>query len=204
MTRLELAKLINKLAGTQGTVDTTVNTTGYQSTLIAFLDQAYNDLQIFRDTWKFMREEAPIPLSTIVDSYSSDDIATVDRIIYNKRLLREIPYDDWILSDHATGKPVEYTVDPSDDSITFNPSDTDYILTLQYYKVPDLMETNSAVPILPVRFHNVLAYKALIGLGSYLGNDDLITRYSLKYSIELGQLMRSQVPKKMITTRPLV
>jgi len=132
------------------------------------------------------------------------DIDIVDRIIYNKSILREVPYDDWVIKDHKLGKPVEYTRSPIDDSIIFNPSDMDYLLTLQYTKVPDVMTVNTSVPVLPIKFHTIIVYKALIGLGSYLGNYDLISKYSLKYSIEIGQLMRSQIPQTFVRTPPLV
>jgi len=206
MTKLDIARLINTLAGTQGSVDTTENTSGYQTTIITFLDQAYNDVQLYRlNQWKFMKGQVSVPLSTTVDTFSSTDVAEVTRVIYNKQVLKEVPYEDWVLTDHATGKPTEFTVDPyNDNAIVFNPSDINYIVTLQYQKVPDVLSSNSAVPILPTRFHNVIAFKALIGLGSYLGNDDLITKYTSQYSIEMGQLMRSQVPRQYVTTSPLV
>lgn len=204
MNRLKIAQLINTLAGTQGTVDTTVGVSGYQTALIEFMDSGYNDIQIYRDSWKFLQGTVDIPLNITVNTYSNDDVAKVTRIIYNKRVLKEILYEDWVLQDHKEGKPVEFTTNPYTDEIEFNPLNDTYIVALQYQKVPDVMTTNSDIPIIPERFQRIIAYKALIGLGSYLGNYDLITKYSNKYSIELGALMRSQVPVKFVTTAPLV
>ena len=204
MNKLQIAQLINTLAGTQGTVDTTEGTSGYQATLVEFLDQAYNDIQIFRESWKFMQGTVDIPLNIALNTFSSDDIAKGTRIIYDKRVLKEIPYEVWVLRDHPANKPVEWTVNPYTDELEFNTLDGTYIVTLQYQKVPDELTSNLDTPLLPKRFHGIIAYKALIGLGSYLGNYDLITKYSNKYSIELGALMRSQVPVKFLTTKPLV
>ena len=204
MNKLAIARLVNTLAGTQGVVDTTENVSGYQNTLITFIDQAYSDIQLYRKDWKFMKAKTDAALSTSINTYSDSDIAYIERILYGTKVLEEIDYDTWILNTHPTGEPTEFTIDPYDDSIIFNPSDTNYIVTIQYKRVPDILTVNTSVPILPVRFHNIVAYKALIGLGSFLGNVDLIDRYANKYSVELGQLMRSQLPMKYLKTSPLV
>ena len=150
MNRLAIARLINTLAGTQGTVDTTEGQSGYQATLVTFLDQAYNDIQVFRDNWLFMRQSVSVPLNVSLATYSNDDIADVTRVYYNKRELRYVYYDKWVLQDHATGEPREYTVNPATNELTFNPSDATYLVTLDYQRVPDIMTTNSAIPILPL------------------------------------------------------
>ncbi len=207
MNKLEIARLINTLAGTQGTIDTTEGTSGYQVALVGFLDQAYSDIQLYRNNWKFMRRTAEIPLNRVdpLYTYSNDDIDTVSRIYLNYRVLKYIDYDLWVLKEHQEAQPTEYTVNSFTDEIEFNPLDSTYIVTMDYQKVPDVLSSNSAVPILPTRFHSLIAYKALTGLGSYLGNPDLITKYTLKYSMELGSLMRSQVPGgKLLVASPLV
>lgn len=205
MNRLTIAQTVNTLAGTQGTVDSTTSPVGYQSVLINMVDRAYNDIQIMRKDWKFMRGTVNILVNETDSSYSNpSEIAEVERVIYDKDPLRFIHYDTAILRDYTPGKPTYYTVNPLDNTITINDLDTSYTCTVQYYRTPDVMTANTSIPIIPAQYHSVIVYKTLIDLGAYLGNYDLITNYGNKYSIEIGHLMRSQLPKKVLKPRPLV
>ena len=204
MNRLQIAQTINTLAGTQGTVSTTESPTGYQAALILFIDQGYTEIQKYRDEWKFMRREVLMPLSATVSTFTNTDISKIDRVRYERDELKQVAYDDWIVTEHKEGVPTEFTDNPGTRELTFNPSDAPYLPTLYYWAVPDIMTLNGDIPVLPVEFHNLLVYKALVGLGSYLGNYDLVNEYSFQYETMMGQMMRSQLASKRLKTLPWV
>lgn len=200
MNKLEITKKVNTFAGTQGEINSIEAATGYQATLVAMVDKAYHSIQIHREDWKFLQAEINIPLSTSVNTYINSLVAKVHRILYDKRELKFVEYDEWLVTDHITGIPSEYTINEATGGLTFNPSDTDYIVSMQYHKVPDTITASTDIPIIPVRFHFAIVYQALIHLGAYLENQALITDNATEFSIEMGRLMRSQVPQKKFTT----
>lgn len=205
MNRLKICQDVNNLGGLQGQIDDTVSPVGYQHALIKMVDKAYSDIQTYRKYWHFMRRKELFSVDEVVDFYANDDIALVDRVVYNKRPLYFVNYDDFLLKTYKPSKPTFYTVDPATAEIFINPLDTTYILGIQYFKNLDVMTANSDVPILPSRYHDLITYKALMDLGSsYLGNYDLASTYSLKYSMLLGSMMRTQLPSKKLRARPFV
>ena len=204
MNRLEIAQDVNTLAGTQGTIDTTESITGYQAVLLKAVDKAYKDIQLYRNDWDFMKLEADIPLTTLVKTYSNVDIAKVDKIIYDQKIIDRVEYADWILRDHDTGTPREYTVNRATGLITFNTLDASYQPKLHYYRNPNKMTVNGSIPIVPLRYHDAITYKALMILGTYLGNYDLISEYSVQFAILMGAMMRDYVPSRSFITQPLV
>lgn len=204
MNRLAIARMVDTLAGTQGTLDTTEGLTGYQATLINFIDLAYQQIQVYRKNWNFMRETIQIPLSTTLATYTNTDIALVEKVIYDQVELQKVDYADWLLRDHPSGPPSEYTISSLDGSIIFNTLDGTYTPDLFYWSVPDIMTLNADVPILPVKYHEIIVYKGLMALGTYLGNYDLINEYSELYDIGIGQMLRTECPEIIIKTSPWV
>ena len=205
MNKLAIAKKMNRLAGTQGTIESTTNSTDeYHQVLVEFLDTAYNDIQLLRKKWKFMNLLVEPTILASGPTYTNTDIKSVKRVIYNLKPIRFVEYDDWLLTEHAEGPPTEYTTDPATGVITFNPLDaTSYGVKIQYRRTPHIMTSDFDNPIIPLSFHNVIVWKGLMELGVYFGNWDLISNYTDKYSIEIGQLLRDQVPSEKITTGPI-
>ena len=204
MNRLEIAKAVNALAGTQGVVTTTEGVTGYQEVLLQFIDKGYREIQVYRKNWKFMQSFVQAALNGLDQVFEDADIALVDKVIYNKAELRQVPYEDWILRDHPSGPPSEYTISPLNGSIIFNLPDAPYIVDVYYWHVPDNMTLNVDVPVLPVQYHDIIIYKGCMGLGTYLGNYDLVNENQELYDIAMGQMLRTECPEMHVKTKPWV
>lgn len=204
MNRLEIAKAVNGLGGTQGVVTTTEGVTGYQALLIQFVDKGYREIQVYRKNWNFMRRLLQAPLSTVLNSYSNADIALVEKVVYDLTELKRIDYDQWILRTHPVGPPSEYTISDLDGSIIFNDLDALYNVDVYYWSVPDNMTLNVDIPILPVKYHDILVYKGCMGLGTYLGNYDLLNENQELYDIAMGQMLRTECPEMHLKAAPFV
>ena len=203
MNKLQLAQATNTLAMTQGDI-ASVDATGYQALILLHIDKAYRDIQTFREKWYFRRASIPLMLGPLLDNIEGNGVFTKLRgIRFNKRYLKERSYEWWLTREHVTGKPTEYTLNPADNQIFFNPSDANYTVDIDYIRTPHQMVTNTDTPIIPIAFHEIIMYKALVYLGSSLGNDDLISQYGVEYGIILGQLMRNQLPPESVTTRSI-
>lgn len=205
MNKLTISQQVNTLAGLQGTIDSVTSTSGYQAVLITMVDKAYSDIQTYRDDWMFMRKSVQAPLSTTLNTFSDTDIDTIRYILYDKNKLVEWDHDRWLITDHTgPDKPHQYTFNHEEVEYEFNVLDADYLADVYYIRVPDVMTLGSSTPIIPEQYQSLIVYKSLIDLGSYLGNYDLVQNYSLAYSVEMGQMMRAQIPQKTVTTPPLV
>ena len=205
MDRLTLCQKVNEKAGTQGSLESTTNINEYQQVLVGMVDTAYNDIQLLaKGECKFMRLSVSPTITSADPTYTNTDIKKIRKVIYNQNELTLVDYDDWIMTDHSTGEPTEYTVIPATGVITFNPLDANYVITVQYLRVPNIMTGDYDIPIIPLSFHWTIVWKALMELGSYVGNWDLISTYTDKYSIEAGDLLRDQNPQKEITKKPFV
>lgn len=200
MNRLQIAQLINTLAGTQGVIDSTENSTGYQTVLISLMDTGYAEIQNFREQWKFMKRHIQVPVNTTTYEIAFPTVKLIEKLIYDQVELKEIAYSNWILTDHTTGPPAEWSWNDTGDILLVNPPDTSYIIDLYYWQNPDVMTLNADIPVLPLSYHNLLVYKTLIGLGSYLGNFDLINEYTFQYESMMGQMMRTELEGKRVKT----
>jgi len=208
MNKLVLAQTVNTLAATQGEINNAETATGYQSALVLMVDKAYKDIQTYRKHWNFMRATVEKLVTAAEYTITDPDIREVLAIRYDYNRLTQENYDnDYLLQDQSlitAGWPNVFVVNPFNRDIILNPLDEDYRINIDYYRVPHVLTTNSTVPIIPAEHHYVIVYKALMNLGSYLGNDDLINEYQLHYGFELGELMQSQLPPKKVTTRSFV
>ncbi len=206
MNKLELAQMVNTLAGTQGEVDNAETATGYQSVLVLMVDKAYKDIQTYRKYWNFMRTTTEVLLTEAIPTITNTEIREVLAIRYNFGRLKQDDYDRvYLLTDQSLLPevyPQVFYVNPFTKVIYFNPMDAEYRVDVDYWRTPHRMTANGMSPILPEEHHYAIVYKALMNLGSYLGNDDLINEYQLHYDYEMGELMRSQLPQEYITTVP--
>lgn len=202
---LRIMQLTNTACGLQGDIDTVNNLKDIQRNIAEFVNLAYYDIQVMRDDWKFMQR-------TLVKSVSQTDATILNanagkwvKLYYNNREVRFVPYDEYLTSDWTvtSGPPKMYTVVPETNQVIFNNLDNTYPIKARYVTVPNVLRVDSDVPILPVRFHNILVYKAASDFGSWLGNPEIEDRNMTKYDTLLLQLKRSEIPSKTVNIVPM-
>lgn len=205
MNKLEICQAVNQKAGSQGTFESTTTLSEYQQTLVGFVDSAYLAIQNYRKNWKFMRQEVSPTIQAIDPTYTNTDIRSIRAIIYNKNNLRWVHYDRWVREDQGAAAIInQFSQRPETGIIYFNPLNADYEITVQYNRVPDTMVGDYATHIIPPHFEWLIVWKALWEMGVSLGNWDLIANYGDLYSIELGQMMREQVPTTSMNNHTFV
>lgn len=213
MTFLEIVRRVNAITGFQGEIKS-VDATGYQEVLITAVKDAYEDIQRYRSDWEFMKTSRQISVSdakeeyTLTELWAGDtvDLANYRFIVYDYKPLTFIPYEDFVLIDYSQytgGKPNEFTVDPDSKNLIISPVDTNYTMTLHYTRTLDVLSSNTQVPLIPINFHQLIVYMAVMTVSTYLGNPTLYDTYSVKTSITLGQLLRDSNPAKVIRKRPI-
>jgi len=215
MNFLQLCQKTQQYSGIQGFIASTTNLVpgSQEALLVETVRSAWVEIQNFRKDFKFLRDEVTLGLLVSQQEYSEEDIFgttgkvsswKTDRFLYKSSPLRYIPYDRWVLrsSQDTPAEPGVFTIRPGTTNLIFNAVDTEYDVVLQYYKTPQILSVNNDVPLLPVQFHYLIIFGAVLETASFLG--DLITyqRFATKYSQLLGQLLRSEVPSRRVNITP--
>jgi len=213
MNYLEIARRTNDTTGFQGVVNS-IDSTGYQSTLMSAIKDAYEDIQRYRPDWDWMKTYRQVNVSDLKQSYTLEELFAGDTVNlaewlylnYDYRRMRNIHYDDYMLTDFSgstAGEPKLFAIDPATKGLLISPVDGPYTLDLHYVRTLDKLVKNTSVPILPARHHQLIVYGAIVKLSTFIGNGTLYDTYSMKYAEGMGQLMREENPAKVIRKRPI-
>lgn len=220
MQYLTICQRVHDLIGYQGQF-TSVQATGYQATITRAVQDAYEDIQRYRVDWQWLKNVRNINVSDASDEYTIDelwgagnlphDFSSYRYINWTKdnrtRRLIEVPYDAYMLMDFenfGSYEPRLWSYKPWDKSLLISPVDKVYTLELHYLKTLDRLTNNTDVPLIPERHQQAIIYGAVMKLSTFTGDPTLFDTYSVKYAEELGQLMREENPRKVVTKRPIV
>ena len=202
---LRIMQLTDMACGLQGGIATVNNLKDIQVNIAEFVNLAYYDIQVMRDAWKFLLRTLVTSVSQINPTILNASVGKWSKVYYNNREVRFVPYDEYLTSDWTVtpGPPKMYTIVPETNQVVFNNLDNIYPIRARYVTVPDVLRADSDVPILPIRFHNILVYNAASDFGSWLGNPEIEDRNMTKYDTLLLQLKRSEIPSKMVNIVPM-
>jgi hypothetical protein len=202
---LRIMQLTNMACGLQGDIDTVNNLKDIQISIAEFVNLAYYDIQVMRDDWKFMQGTLDTHITPASYTITNADVGRWNKLYYSNKEVRRYDYEGYLNSDwtSAPGPPRMYTIIPETNGVVFNTPDQPYAIRARYVRVPLTLSNDSDIPIIPVRFHTVLVYKAAADFGSWLGNPEIEDRNMTKYDTLLLQLKRSEIPSKTVNIVPM-
>lgn len=202
---LRIMQLTNTACGLQGDIDTVNNLKDIQVSIAEFVNLAYYDIQVMRDDWKFMQGTLDTHIIPASYTITNADVGRWNKLYYSNKEVRRYDYEGYLNSDWTStpGPPRMYTIIPETNKVVFNTPDQPYAIRARYVRVPLTLSNDSDIPIIPVRFHTVLVYKAAADFGSWLGNPEIEDRNMTKYDTLLLQLKRSEIPSKTVNIVPM-
>jgi hypothetical protein len=118
--------------------------------------------------------------------------------------LKYMTYDNYILDAmSAKGQSTldTFCVDPVDNHLYFNVPDGVYNITGHYITSPVKLENNTDVPVLPIAFHNLIAYQGAAQMCAFLSNANMYNILVQKADSMMGSLMRSELPARKMQVR---
>ncbi len=217
MNRLSLAKFVRSKCGISGSETSTDNATGEWSDVVSAVDEAYEQVQLEREDWLFLRKpfsfiavtgqgeyapsSAPLSLADF-SSFVPDEFRIYKDSINNETFLVHWKDYDAFRNAYLLGamrtqysSPTDIVISPSKSLIlALAPNDATYTVSGFYWRTPAVMTTDTDEPIFPVRFHKIIAYKAIHMLGINEAAAELIDWGHERYAELLGQLERDQLP----------
>ena len=222
MTFLQLAQRLRSECGIAGTgPDTVIGQTGELARLVNWINAAYEDIQLARPDWKWMRTAKTFNTTAHKQSYhptnASPDLAMtdfshwrqdVDGWIYltssgktSETYLQQIDYDAmrdlYLMGSGPTnyGPPVYFTVSPADKSIVLGPNpDGIYTITIEYFKAPQVLALDINVPTLPAEFHMMIIYRAMQKYGMFSAALEQVQQGEAEYNRLFAKLTIDQAP----------
>lgn len=222
-TYLELARKARVLCGMQGTGPSSVSTVqGPEQALTYFVSDAYVDIQNLREDWTWLEKTQTFSTEANKSTYDSMDVFFSDTLPVKKyqkdsfiidanstkkylQFIERGTFERQNLNSTQTGVPTTFTIDPSSFELTFAsiPNGT-YDISFRYQKNPQILVNDSDIPLMPLAFHLLIAYKAVEKMSIYLGSPEIYSEYAHEATVMMGQLMRIANPKKRMQARPFV
>lgn len=223
MNFLDLCQRLRQEAGISGTGPIAVtNQSGEYKRVVDWVQTAYEDIQNAHDTWRWMRRKANISTSAGTRNYGYaafmdlTDSAPISRFNYwytdvasiyltatgvsDEQQLTFIPYDDWrIVYDIGNNiseqdRPSFYTVSPTDEILLAKVPNDIYVVRNDYQMSPGTLANENSVPDMPLQYHMIIVWRALMFYGGYEGASEVYARGQTEYNRLFSRMERTQLP----------
>jgi len=188
MNFLSLAQKVVEKGGIAGTGPTTViDQTGELKRVVGWVNEAWNDIQLARPDWRWMR--GSVSFSTVANqsTYTPVQCGVTDLECWlvdtrqntfrsyvtsagvgSENFLTYQPYDVWrdtfqsgAIRD-TRSRPMVITVTPNQSlALGETPDSADYTIVGDYQKMPSELALDADIPGLPTPFHMLIVYRAL-------------------------------------------
>ena len=231
-TYLELCQQVAAESGTISGVQPSSVTgqTDRLALIVRHVRDAWVEIQVSRDNWRFMRKTFAGDLTAGTACYTpasfnltdlarwvTDNISDFDDdalSLYktsagraDEGVIQQIDWARWRrLYDrgvHDANRPVVYAISPANE-LCFGPTpDAGYTVRGEYYRTPQRLAEDDDVPIMPERFHTAIVWKALAKLGAHDEGEWPVQWANGSYQGILDDLLRDQTPPTGIDWEPL-
>jgi len=190
-TYLELCQQVARESGTiTGVQPTTVEgQTGRLAKIVAWVDLAWREIQNRHAQWRWMREDWSANLTAGTDAYTAASfsiarfadwlmppagiVSIFDPAlgVADEIVLPDLTWPEWRrlyrVGEQTADRPLHVAVKPTGE-IVFGPKpDKTYTVAGEYRKAPQTLAANGDVPEMPARFHDLIAWRALLLLAEH-------------------------------------
>jgi hypothetical protein len=216
MNFLQLCQRLRRKTRSSGNGPTTTVGTQIEdyARLIAFINEAWVDLQTIRQDWLWMRSSTTFATTASKATYSITDIGltdfgnwknnsfrnySTDAGTVSEIMMDNISYDDWRNSYYfgatrfTQTRPTQFAVTP-DFSVALGPVPADgYTVSAEYCKAPYEFVADADTPPLPVQFHMIIVYRAMMYYGASEGAPEVYQDGEIEYRQMLNRLSMQQL-----------
>jgi hypothetical protein len=215
MNFLELAKRLRQEAGLSGTGPSAVTgQTGESKRIVDWISEAWNQIQLSRKNWLWMRGSFSFSTSADDEDYTPAEAGIAARFsmwdphtlsIYRTAsgLGSELPlpyldYNTFIRIYHVgprvTGMPVCFTIG-NDRRLLLGPKpDGDYTVSGEYWRSIQTLSADSDEPEMPAEYHMLIVFLALELYGLYDAAPEVIANAKSRQRFYRRALENNQLP----------
>lgn len=220
MTYLQLVQRLRSECGVPGSGPTSVvGQTGEMQRLVNYTNQAYQEIQLARRDWEWMKTFVSFNTTAHKQNYAPTSVAPDIGLssffhwqndsfwVYlasagkaTERTLDQCEYDSlrnsYILGPGTTtyGQPVSIAIAP-DKSLYLGPSPDDvYTITAEYFTAPQALALDTDVPTMPERFHMAIVYRAVWKYGMFNAASEVVQYAEVEYARMFAKMEADQTP----------
>lgn len=226
MNLLQIAQMAARESGTvSGNLPSSVaNQTGRLLKIVNWCITAWTSIQNSRNAWRWMQGEfqgnltigtqrytaASFQLNRWAEWITADDTVTVYKASLGVSDERELPFLPWDMFKRMytrgvqqQDRPLHYSISPAGEFCVGPIPDAAYVVKGEYRKSPQILANNSDIPEMPERFHELIAWEALLLLAEHDEGELHIAVALRRHRQLMGDLERDQLPQLRITSGPL-
>ncbi|MBQ1784633.1 MAG: hypothetical protein II007_13385 [Gammaproteobacteria bacterium] len=207
MNFLQLCQAVVREAGLSGNGPATVvNQTGMLGRIVAWVADAWADIQRERTDWRFLWRVSNAALVIGKQLYTYADLGAADaaRIsaIYLIRDGQRHRLDGCLCDERVailnrtnTGMPAAF-VELPDRTVLFDAlPDAAMSVEVEYYRKPQVLAANGDVPLVAEQYHRAIVQRALIAYAAFDEAQTLLQMAGARYEREYGQMVNDLTPQ---------
>jgi hypothetical protein len=219
MTFLQICQRLRQEAGVSGIGPASVlNQTGEMKRIVDWVNTAWEDIQLTRPNWNWMR--ADFSFDTTLDDYdytaaeagittrfSQWDTDTIKSFrtsvgVSNEFELGELLYSRYrsiyLVGPQPSGTPICFSLAPDKKLLLGPKPDGVFTVSGQYWKTPQVLAVDDDEPEMPAEFHMLIVWKALENYGYYESAPECEARGKKYGNRYMNRLELNQLPDVMM------
>lgn len=217
---MNLLQLVNQTrieCGVSGpALATAQSQSGESARIVAWVQQAWIDVQTSKEDWLFLRE--PFTFNTVADQWQynaatdcgltdfgnwkrdSFRASTVGNNYQDEQLLN---YMEWTTyrnlyryanMRNTKARPVVVSITPEKDLAFGSTPDQAYVIDGEYYTQPVSLTADTDSPAIPARFHMIIVYRAMMYYAGYEAAPEVLARGDFEYRRLYARMEIDQLP----------
>ncbi len=216
MNLLQLTNQTRVECGVSGpTLSSVQNLTGESARILAWVQQAWIDVQTSKEDWLFLRET--FEFNTVASQWEytaanagltdfgnwkrdSFRASSVNNLYRDEQLLN---YMDWTTyrnlyryanMRNTLARPVVVSITPNKDLAFGSTPDQIYTINGEYYTQPVSLTADTDIPGIPARFHMIIVYRAMMYYAGYESAPEVLSRGEFEYRRLYSRMEIDQLP----------
>lgn len=222
LTFLQICQRVRMEAGVSGQGPTSViNQTGEYKRIVNWVQTAWQDIQLARPDWYWMRstfqfdmtigqsEYAPVEAGILYrfSMWDTNSVSVYDTTTVNEVATPYLPYEDFratfMRGSQITTRPSAITVTPASKLAFGSAPDKAYTARGDYFKAPQELQFDADLPEMPGQFHMAIVYRALMLYARYESAGEIFADAEQNYKRLMKRIELNQMPDATIA-EPLV
>lgn len=219
MNFLQLCQRVYTEGGISGQITSVQNQTGETLRVVQWVQSAY--LEILNDqglVWNFLRKEIKVQLTAGKGDYTFDELSIANGVQWDTRSMRVSLNEDsrdetfligmrfpefrdyWLFSSRrdVMSRPLNASVDIETKLRIAPIPAAAYWLHGQVQVMPEPLIDGDQIPIIPLRYHMAIVWRALRHYGLFESAPEVVVRADAAYKDVMQQLWADQSPEVIV------
>ncbi|MEX0385871.1 phage adaptor protein [Spiribacter onubensis] len=201
MTFLELCQALRREVGAPGEGPSNVESqTGEYERLVNWIRNEWVRIQQRHLRWRFLWAQGSVELTDEFTEFSlPSDLAVLnpDFIYIGKTPVNIVTWPEFQSASHGTTYPMggRIAAISPDGMLHFQaPPPADSLMKFEYWKTPQVLRTNTDVPVCPSQYQYVIVYAAMIQYGLYENAPEVVEQGRYSFDRVYQEMVNRELP----------